>query len=149
MKSWLKWLRLTSEDRKLKMLNPDISPEASAEVYKVVDEMTSSSSSQVHYTLWKIAEMNDFCPPLVKMMSLPFMYGFANERWQHLIDVIKKESEKYISCVISALLRQISTQPREFSFPTGLCPMLRWLEFPPTNGEAATTTPPLTTQHGR
>ncbi|KAL7547145.1 hypothetical protein ACHAWF_010466 [Thalassiosira exigua] len=80
-KQRLKWLRLTPEERKLKMVNPEVLPEGFAKAYKVADKMTSLSPSRVHYTLWKdIAEVKDFCFPLAKMMSLPFMYGFANER---------------------------------------------------------------------
>ncbi|KAL7531040.1 hypothetical protein ACHAWF_003607, partial [Thalassiosira exigua] len=58
MKQWLKWLRLTPEEMKLKMVNPEVSTEAFAEAYKVADKMT-------------------YCR--TKMMSLPFMYGFAKD----------------------------------------------------------------------
>ncbi|KAL7551260.1 hypothetical protein ACHAWF_014446 [Thalassiosira exigua] len=49
--------------------------------------MTSSSPSGLYYTLWKaIAEKVYFCKYMAIVMSLPFMYGFSNKRWEFGID---------------------------------------------------------------
>ena len=41
-------------------------------------EKKTSLSTGLHYTLWNaLAKQDDFAPWLSKMMSLPFMYGFA------------------------------------------------------------------------
>ena len=40
-------------------------------------------------TLWKsLAEVEDYYSFLCVMMSLPFMYGFANRLWQRAINAI-------------------------------------------------------------
>ena len=39
--------------------------------------------------MWKaIAEREDFCRYMCKMMYLPFKYGFSMLRWQRAIDVM-------------------------------------------------------------
>ncbi|KAL7531049.1 hypothetical protein ACHAWF_003610 [Thalassiosira exigua] len=86
-KIWLRWFKLTDREKALKDVPPEISPAAFAEAFKDVDEMTSSSPSGLHYTLWKaIAEKEYFCEYMAIMMSLPFMYGFSNKRWKFGID---------------------------------------------------------------
>ena len=48
-----------------------------------------SSPIRLHYTLWKaIAEKDEICAYMSIMMSLPFMYGFTNKRWENEIDVM-------------------------------------------------------------
>ena len=60
---------------------PIITPEDFSEAFEAVDEMTSSSPSGLHYTLWKaLAENNDLCEMSAAMMTLPFKYGFTHER---------------------------------------------------------------------
>ncbi|KAL7550562.1 hypothetical protein ACHAWF_015354 [Thalassiosira exigua] len=87
VKEWLKWMELTPAERALKPIPPKITPEAFAEAFKVTDEMTSSSPSHLHYTLWKaVAEKEKFCKYYAVMMSLPFEYGFSNKRWENAID---------------------------------------------------------------
>ena len=86
-KTWLRWFKRTDQEKELKDVSPEISPAAFAEAFKAVDEMTSSSPSGLHYTLWKaIAEKEYFCDYMAIMMSLPFMYGFSNKRWEFGID---------------------------------------------------------------
>ena len=87
VKAWLRWLKKTPAERELKPIPSKIKPRAFAKAFKVVNEMTSSSPSGLHYTLWKaIAEKEEFCEYYSTMMSLPFEYGFANRRWQQAID---------------------------------------------------------------
>ena len=58
------------------------------EMFKNATEKTSSGG-EIHYTLWKaLAEQDDFAEFLCVMMSLPFMYGFANPRWSNEVDVM-------------------------------------------------------------
>ena len=57
-------------------------------MFKAAREKTSSGG-RVHYTLWKaLAAQDDFAEFLCVMMSLPFLYGFANPRWSNGIDVM-------------------------------------------------------------
>ena len=65
-----------------------ITKEAYQDMFKAATEKTSSGG-RVHYTLWKaLAEQDDFAEFLCVMMSLPFIYGFANNRWTNEIDVM-------------------------------------------------------------
>jgi hypothetical protein len=65
-----------------------ITKEDYQEMFKNATEKTSSGG-KVHYTLWKaLAEQDDFAEFLCIMMSLPFMFGFANPRWSNEIDVM-------------------------------------------------------------
>ncbi|KAL7504284.1 hypothetical protein ACHAXN_004116, partial [Cyclotella atomus] len=63
------------------------------------NEKVSSGGSGLHYTLWKaMAAQDDMAEFLCIMISLPFMYGFACERWLHGIDVMleKKKGNRQI-----------------------------------------------------
>jgi hypothetical protein len=65
-----------------------IDKEAYQDMFKNATEKTSSGG-EVHYTLWKaLAEQDDFAEFLCVMISLPFMYGFANPRWSNEVDVM-------------------------------------------------------------
>lgn len=89
VKDWLRWMKRTPAEKELKEIQPRITPERFAEAFKNTDEMTSSSPSGLHYTLWKaIAEKSEFCEYFSVMMSLPFQYGFSNKRWETAIDVM-------------------------------------------------------------
>ena len=78
--AWLKWMRLTPTKRKLKFIPPVITPSKFQSAFKVQDEMTSSSPSGLHYTLWKaIAEKEEMCAYMSIIISLPFMYGFTKK----------------------------------------------------------------------
>ena len=47
--------------------------------FKIANEKTSSSPSRMQYTTWKAMAISDYCAEFLCMMiSLPFMYGFAN-----------------------------------------------------------------------
>ena len=63
------------------------------EMFKMAKERTSSSGD-IHYTLWKaLAEQDDFAEFLCIMMSLPFMYGFVNNRWLREVDVMLEKKK--------------------------------------------------------
>ena len=86
---WIRGLKKTYKDYKLKPLPNFITLEEFAGSFKITGEMTSLSPSGLHYTLWKaIAEKEQFCEYLAVMMSLPFMYGFTNKRWEKVIEVM-------------------------------------------------------------
>ena len=60
VKEWLHWLKKTPKEREIRDLPPIITPEDFREAFEVVDEMTPSSPSGLHYTLWKaLAESNE------------------------------------------------------------------------------------------
>lgn len=81
-------------------------------MFKNAREKTSSGG-QVHYTLWKaLAEQDDFAEFLCIMMSLPFMYGFVNQRWLHEVDVML-EKQKGIRMI--HLLRIIGLLEADFN----------------------------------
>ena len=89
MKTWVKWFKMTPAERALRPVPPEITPSEFAEAFKLTNEKTSSSPSGLHYTLWKsISEKEYLCSYMCIMMSLPFMYGFSNTRWETAIDVM-------------------------------------------------------------
>ncbi|KAL7536722.1 hypothetical protein ACHAWF_007008 [Thalassiosira exigua] len=56
--------------------------EAYQAAYRAVSEKTTSSPAGLHYTIWKsVSSVDEFAEWLSIMMSLPYMYGFVNERW--------------------------------------------------------------------
>ena len=88
-KDWFRALTKTSAEQNLLCFNSVVSAKRYAEVFKEADEKKSSSPEGLHYILWKyLAEVEDYCSFLCVMMSLPFMYGFANKRWQRAIDAM-------------------------------------------------------------
>ena len=52
-KEWLHWIKKTPKEEEVRPIPPEITPEDFSEAFEVVDEMTSSSPSGLHYTLWK------------------------------------------------------------------------------------------------
>ena len=55
-------MRKTPKEKEARPIPPDIIPEDFSVAFEVVDEMTSLSSSGLHYILWKaLAENNDLC----------------------------------------------------------------------------------------
>ena len=62
--------------------------------FKIANEKTSSSSSDMHYTMWKaVAASNFYVEFLCIMIILPFVYGFANDRWLREIDVMLEKKK--------------------------------------------------------
>ena len=89
MKEWLHWIKKTPKEREVRAMPAIITLEDFFEAFKAVDEMTSSSPSGLHYTLWKaLAENNELCKMCAAMMTLPFRYGFTHNRWRKIIDVM-------------------------------------------------------------
>ena len=94
LRTWLKWLVKTEDERRLERISPVITPSQFRSAFKLARERTSSSPSGRHYTLWKtLAMQDDMAELLATMMSLPFVYGFAPERWTHSIDVMLEKKK--------------------------------------------------------
>ena len=62
--------------------------------FKIANEKISSSPSGMYYTMWKAMAESDFCAEfLCVMFSLPFVYGFENDRWLQEIDVMLEKKK--------------------------------------------------------
>eukprot|EP01082_Thalassiosira_pseudonana_P005722 g5250.t1 g5250 contig2:87008-89119(+) len=89
MAAWFKAVAQTDAERRQPPVVGSISPDEYQEMFKVAKERVSSSSSGLHYTLWKAMAAD---PAMAKflsiMISLPFIYGFACDRWTNAIDVM-------------------------------------------------------------
>ncbi|KAL7502579.1 hypothetical protein ACHAXN_000520, partial [Cyclotella atomus] len=97
--AWIRALKQTDEERALPPITGSISTTEFQAAFKAVSEHTSSSPSGLHYSIWKcLATDEKISTWLSKMMSLPFEYGFANERWTNSIDVMleKKRGQRKI-----------------------------------------------------
>ena len=79
---WRKHIAMTEAERDLLPVFADVDPEIFATIFKEANERTSSSPEGLHYTMWKaVAEREDFCKYMCKMMYLPFKYGFSVLCW--------------------------------------------------------------------
>ena len=97
IQAWINAVKQTSNSFKktqLPKLTGVISPEDYQEAFKVVTEKTTSSPSGLHYSIWKtLAKEDDFAQWQSIMMSLPFMYGFVNNRWAKVVDVMLEKKK--------------------------------------------------------
>ena len=59
--------------------------------FKIANEKKSSSLSGMHYTMRKAMAASDFFTQF--LCSLPFMYGFASDRWLHKTDVMLEKKK--------------------------------------------------------
>ncbi|KAL7526267.1 hypothetical protein ACHAWF_005244, partial [Thalassiosira exigua] len=107
MKTWVKWFKMTPAERTLRPIPPAITPGEFAKAFKLTNEKTSSSPSGLHYTLWKsISEKEYLCSYMCIMMSLPFMYGFSNTRWETAIDVmLEKKTRRLLEADFNTALK--------------------------------------------
>ncbi|EED89738.1 predicted protein [Thalassiosira pseudonana CCMP1335] len=89
MAAWFKAVAQTDAERHQPPVVGSISTDEYQEMFKAAKERVSSSSSGLHYTLWKAMATD---PAMAKflsiMISLPFIYGFACDRWTNAIDVM-------------------------------------------------------------
>jgi hypothetical protein len=82
LKAWLLALKQTDAEKALPPITGSISKDEFQAAFKAVSEHTSSSPSGLHYSIWKcLAHEDDLAEWLNIMMSLPFEYGFSNERY--------------------------------------------------------------------
>ena len=99
IQAWLSALQQTSNDMVLPRIYGTISVEEFQTAFKAVNERTSSSPSNLHYSIWKVvSQEDDLAESLGIMMSTPFMYGFVNTRWSTVVDVMleKKKDNRRI-----------------------------------------------------
>ena len=92
-------IETATKKHNIPMVQGCISKEEFQGGFKNVDERTTSSPSGLHYTLWKaVASQDDLAGWMSIMMSLPFMYGFVNERWTTMVDAMieKKKGNRKI-----------------------------------------------------
>ena len=92
IQAWLSAIQETSNDMVLPKICSAISVEEFQTAFKAVNERTSSSPSNLHYSIWKVVSQEDnLAESLGIMMSTPFMYGFVNTRWSTVVDVVLKK----------------------------------------------------------
>ena len=80
MVAFFRTLRQTEAERKLPPVLGVITSHDFQEMFKMARERTSSNPRTLNYTLWKCLAKNDKISGFVSvLMSLPFVYGFANK----------------------------------------------------------------------
>jgi len=85
---WIKQLKQTDTEKGMADTVGSIPPEALQEAFKAAKERTASHGD-LHYTVWKAMTADDhFAAWLSIMISIPFMFGFAPERWKTMTDVM-------------------------------------------------------------
>jgi len=113
IQAYIQALIITAGKPRLAAVTGLINVESYQGDFKSVSEMTTSSPSGLHYSIWKVlAKEDDIAKWQSAMMSLPFMYGFAHRRWTKLIGVMleKKRGIKRIH-----LLRIIGILEADFN----------------------------------
>ena len=100
IRAWVKSLIRKKEEKYLPPIQGSITTREFKYSSKAAKDNTSSSPSEIDYIIWKcIARDDKMAEIFAKMMSLPFEYGFNNERWCRATDLMLKKSkgyEKYI-----------------------------------------------------
>ena len=86
---WLKYMVQSSKERGLPPVLGEISKEEFQNMFKAPDERTSSHPEDLNYSIWKAMAKSEYLSSfLCILISLPFIYGFANEIWLNQIDVM-------------------------------------------------------------
>jgi len=97
IQAWFSALQQTATNLREAQLPPMASRITQAEfqgAFKSVAERTTSSPSGLHYTLWKVlASCDAIAKWMSLLMSLPFMFGFAHERWTTTVDVMLEKKK--------------------------------------------------------
>ncbi len=97
--TWMSQLKQTEKEVHMKETVGSISPAELQEAFQKAKEKTASNGD-LHYTVWKAMVADDkFAEWLAIMISIPFMYGFAPERWKSMTDVMleKKKGNRQIN----------------------------------------------------
>jgi hypothetical protein len=107
--AWVNTLKQTDKEHALPKITGKITKDEFQAAFKKVAERTSSSPSGLHYTIWKCLarDYDELASWLALMMSMPFEFGFVNNRWTKNIDVMlekKKGVRKIHMLRIIALL---------------------------------------------
>jgi len=94
MAGWIKAVKQTDKEKATPKVVGVMTKEQFQYVFKIANEKTSSSPSGMHYTMWKAMATSDYCAEfLCIMISLPFVYGFPNDRWLREIDVMLEKKK--------------------------------------------------------
>ncbi|KAL7531762.1 hypothetical protein ACHAWF_003900 [Thalassiosira exigua] len=95
MASWLEMMKKKDKEKTPGPLVGIIPREAFQDLFKVADEKTSSNSSfGMNYTIWKaLASDDEVAEVQCVMLSMPFLFGFANPRWRKEIDVMLEKKK--------------------------------------------------------
>ena len=82
LREWLLPMKRTPHETKVKdSIGGNIDTKTFQEAFHSVQEGTSSSPSDLHYTIWKsIASSDSLSAVMAKMMSMPFRIGIAKFR---------------------------------------------------------------------
>ncbi|NCG03282.1 MAG: hypothetical protein GWP22_07470, partial [Actinomycetales bacterium] len=83
------------------------------DMFKKSKEGTASDPRTLNYTIWKCIAKSEYLSGIASvLLSLPFMYGFVNQHWLKMADVMleKKPGNRKIH-----LLRIIGKLPAEFN----------------------------------
>lgn len=87
MEAFFGALQRTEEDKQLPTVDGTITSVEFQEMFKVARERTSSDSRTPNYTLWKCLARSDKIAGFASvLLSIPFVYGFANPHWTHMTD---------------------------------------------------------------
>jgi hypothetical protein len=89
VRAWVVSLKQTEKERNLPPISGKITKDELQTAMKAVAERTSSSPSGLHYTIWKcLARDDELAEWLAQMVSMPFEFGFVNDRWTNATDVM-------------------------------------------------------------
>ena len=78
MAAWIQAVKQTDKEKVTPKVVGMMTKEQFQYAFKIANEKTSSSPSDMHYTMWKAVAASDFCAEfLCIMIILPFVYGFA------------------------------------------------------------------------
>jgi hypothetical protein len=97
--AWINAVRKTDEEKSIPPVIGSLSTTEFQEMFKKKHEATSSDPHGMNYTIWKaMAKSKHLSSFLSILISLPFIYGFANTRWMNMIDVMleKKPGVRHI-----------------------------------------------------
>jgi hypothetical protein len=87
MGAFFQALQHSSSTRSLPQIDASFTSGDVQEMFKRAKERTSSDSTTLNYTLWKCLAQDDMIAGILSvLLSLPFLYGFVNDKWTSMTD---------------------------------------------------------------
>jgi len=87
--AWIKAVTQTDTEQALPEVVGSLSKAEFQQMFKQKKESVSSDPHGINYTVWKAMAKSDYLSSfLCTLVSLPFIYGYANTRWMNMIDVM-------------------------------------------------------------
>jgi hypothetical protein len=87
--AWIKAVTQTEEERALPEVVGSLTKEEFQQMFRKKKEGVASDPHGTNYSVWKATAKSDHLSScLCTLVSLPFIYGFANTRWMNMIDVM-------------------------------------------------------------